>query len=415
MKDFFKPLLLELEKIHHEGGITVEKSGRRYNFLPLITQCIADLPAKAEIQEMINHNGYNACGYCFHPGISVKGRKGRKTVRYTRIDGILKLRTHQDFLNTYRKINSMTMQIQPTKGIKAISCMIAAVDFDLVNSFGMDYLHCALLGVKKKMLNLWFDAENHKENFYISKRKKIVFDQRLLAIKPPTEINRKPRSISEKAELKGNELRSLLLYYSTDCLEGLLPVRYIKHYQLFSSAIYMLLEQNITAQNLSLADSRLNQFVDQFEELYGSHNITMNMHLLKHMANCVRRLGPLWSQSSFAFETNNGVIVRSTQAKRDFLHQISWKYSVKSTLESTKYLYTANKNLDRIVSLGSKKNNFEITTRDLTTLNNCRFDFSNEVITVFESIIFKGTKYTSQISRVVSTMNSCDCKTDKWV
>jgi hypothetical protein len=29
---------------------------------------IADLPAKAEMLNMIGHNGYSACTYCLHPG-----------------------------------------------------------------------------------------------------------------------------------------------------------------------------------------------------------------------------------------------------------------------------------------------------------------------------------------------------------
>lgn len=62
------------------------------------------------------------------------------------------------------------------------------------------------------------------------------------------------------------------------------------------------------------------------------------------------------------------------------------------------------KNNEPIVSLGSK-NDINITPRDMSTLNNSRFNFSNAVFTVFESITLKGTKSTSKISRVVSTVN----------
>lgn len=78
----------------------------------------------------------------------------------------------------------------------------------------------------------------------------------------------------------------------------------------------MLLEKEISHENICTAEIRLNEFVEKFEDFYGKHNVTMNIHLLKHIANSVRNLGPLWAQSAFSFETNNGVIVRANQAKK---------------------------------------------------------------------------------------------------
>lgn len=70
------------------------------------------------------------------------------------------------------------------------------------------------------------------------------------------------------------------------------------------------------------------KFVNEFESLYGQKNVTMNIHLLRHLADAVLNSGPLWSHSMFAFEQSNGELVKSVKAYTKVLHQISEKYSI---------------------------------------------------------------------------------------
>lgn len=72
MRNYFYPFLNELKEIYDEGGISIEKNGQNFTFLPLITNCTADLPAKAAVQEMVSHNGHFACGYCLQKGNKIK-------------------------------------------------------------------------------------------------------------------------------------------------------------------------------------------------------------------------------------------------------------------------------------------------------------------------------------------------------
>lgn len=153
MKYYFYPLLQELKQIYEEGGIEIVKTGEEHIFLPLIVSCSLDLPAKAHVQEMIGHNGYYGCGYCFHPGDLVKSAKS-SVVRFIRRENVA-LRTNREMLKAYQIPNNLTM-----KGVKSISCMFGAIDFDLVNGFSIDYMHCVLLGVMRKLFDLWFETRN---------------------------------------------------------------------------------------------------------------------------------------------------------------------------------------------------------------------------------------------------------------
>ena len=40
----------------------------------------------------------------------------------------------------------------------------------------------------------------------------------------------------------------------------------------------------------------------------GDNIATMNIHMLSHLAECVRNWGPLWAYSGFCFEGMNGYI-----------------------------------------------------------------------------------------------------------
>lgn len=393
MKFFFYPLLNELKEMYSDGGFLVEKCGFKHRFLPLILQCSVDLPAKKEVQNMIGPNGFYGCGYCLQKGVPVRANKSATShVRMVQEENI-PLRTHENMLKIYHKPNSI-----PIHGVTGISCMIAARQFDLINGFSIDYMHCVLLGVTRKLLDLWFNSKHHKEPFYINKKRQDVLDQRILKIKPTFEITRKPRSINDRADFKANELRSHLLYYLRYCLVDLLPQRYITHFQLLSAAVYMLLEEEIPLENISLAETKLVNFVNQYEKFYGKSNITMNMHMLRHLARSVHQLGPLWSQSTFAFETNNGILVHSRHAKNHCLQQMAWKYSTKAALRSTE-----KKCAETI--LDGKKSIIQVESEDIQIFKDSGFNVPSNKFIIYDKITVNGIKFSSKKSKVVSTID----------
>lgn len=391
MRNFFYPFLRELKSIQDLGGLIIEKTGKKVIFLPLINSCTADLPAKADVQGMIGHCGHFGCGFCLHPGDLIKKNSTSKSVvRFVAKDSID--RTNSDTLNTYVRLKSV-----PINGLKTVSCMVGASDFDLINGFSIDYMHCALLGVMKKLMDLWLDTKNHAEPFYIPKKKQVELSKRIVSIKALSEITRKPRSVFERKDYKANEYRTLLLYYLRYCLVDLLPMRYINHFQLFSSAIYMLLEEKVSKKNICIADVKLKKFADKFEDYYGEHNVTMNLHLLRHISKSVQYLGPLWAQSAFTFETNNGVINRLNNAKKDILHNIAWKYAAKSALED-KLQKNGNKNE---ICLGSKTTIRVECAVEALIRNELEID--SNVLSIYRFISVRGKKISSLHSKIIST------------
>ena len=84
------------------------------------------------------------------------------------------------------------------------ACSLSALhilpSFDVVNGVVVDYMHCVLEGVVKKLLHLWFIVAGWP---YSIKHHIALVDSRLVTIKPPNIITRTPREVSHAAKRKG--------------------------------------------------------------------------------------------------------------------------------------------------------------------------------------------------------------------
>ena len=96
---------------------------------------------------------------------------------------------------------------QPLCGIKGLSALHILPSFDVVNGIVIDYMHCVLEGVGKKLMNLWFSVVGHP--YYIKRHMSIV-NARLLGIKPPDTITRTPRGIDQVSRWKGRNIHNPL-------------------------------------------------------------------------------------------------------------------------------------------------------------------------------------------------------------
>ena len=126
---------------------------------------------------------------------------------------------------------------------------------------------------------------------------------------------------------KALEYRAFLLYYSLPALAGLLPQKFWDHHALLVIAIYWLLQQSISPRQVEACQAMLNQYCYQFSSLYSERYMTANVHLLVHLPDCVKQLGPLWVHSCFQFEGKNGLLKSLINGTRHVDKQIISTYS----------------------------------------------------------------------------------------
>lgn len=192
------------------------------------------------------------------------------------------------------------------KGVKG-SCIISSLPcIDLSSCMIPEYMHSVLLGIVRQFLMLWVDKKGKEFslNAFIDD-----IDTDLLNIKPPDDIHVLPRSIKLHGKhFKASEFYYWLIFYSVPILHQYLPENYFNHWAGLVETIYILLEKNIKKVNIDKAENLLKYFVRKIETLYDQKQLTYNVHQLLHLAECVRRWGPLWANSAFVFENMNGRI-----------------------------------------------------------------------------------------------------------
>lgn len=225
------------------------------------------------------------------------------------------------------KMRAEGLKCTDVRGIKGPTPLLLLPHFDVVKWSPVDYLHFGLHRISCKLMDLWFNSNNHNEKFYIGRPNQITtVDKNIATIRLPKEFTRYPRSIGDRGYYKTSEQLNWLLHYGAACVDNILPSVYLKHCQLFSTAIFTLNKDKFSLNELEDAEKKLKQFSIEFPRLYGTNNEVFNEHLTTHITESVRNCGPTWVFSNFPFEDTNGVLKSYVNGTTDVLKQIVSKY-----------------------------------------------------------------------------------------
>lgn len=329
------PFANEMRLLRQKGIFTMHEN-ELLHFSPAVLFCVCDLPARAEVQN-VKPSGYFGCACCVIKGEAVKNPKTHRSyVRFLKVQQPEILRTHTDAITVgYDALRGGA--IMNPKGLKGLSCMVAFKDFNLVDSFALDWMHGVCIGILPLLLDIWLgkkkpiydeDESYHFKPFTAAQR--LELNRRIASLKPPTRISHKPRSILDRSFYTANEYRSLLWFYLRFSLYGILKKDLLSHFILLSEATYMLSKTHISQDEISKAEKMLIKFADDFEYYYGRNAVTINVHNLRHYANSVRKTGPLWCNSAFPFESNMGELKKSFNCTTDVVEQIAWNLSIRA-------------------------------------------------------------------------------------
>lgn len=324
MMTFLQPFVGDLKLM--ENGIQVETDeNKSIEVKGILIAGTSDLPAKCAVCNIMQYNGKYSCPSCTQPGQSAVAGNGRCQIfPFSFENPVGPERTHNESI---QMAEMATETGKPVYGIKG-PCWFTSLDsYNFVTGNCIDYMHCVLLGITKLLISLWFLKQSAGEKFSVSGQLPIV-EKRLKNIKPPIYINRKPRSISDIKYWKASELRSWLLFYAPVVLIGILNKEYYEHFLLFSNAVFLMLQDSISETEVSIAENFLEHFVSRFPELYQERYTTLNMHLLLHIPDNVRNLGPLWAFSCFPFEDANGYLLKLVKGTQSVESQILNSMSV---------------------------------------------------------------------------------------
>ncbi|CAN8006934.1 unnamed protein product [Ixodes hexagonus] len=309
--NMFQKAFVDIMQNLSDTGFPLNFKGKTETFRAFCICSAVDSVARAPMQGIMQFNGYYGCNWCLHPGIRVGS-----SLKYPVQTIDPEERTDEQMFDDMQEALETGTVV---RGVKTVSPLINLEHFSIVWGFVPDYMHCVLLGVARQFMEYWLESCN--KDFYVG-REMGTIDSRLLAIKPPRDVRRMPRSLKERRFWKAKELESWVLYYSIPVLNGVLPNKYVAHWALLVEALHLMLQQTISSRNLDLCDLLMLEFVVKTQHLYGEESMTFNVHQMEHLVESVRLWGPLWAHSAFSFEAGNGKMKTCIKAAKGIPHQI---------------------------------------------------------------------------------------------
>lgn len=164
-------------------------------------------------------------------------------------------------------------------------------------------MHLILLGVVKKPIQLCLTGPL-KTRLNATKVNKI--SKKLLTLRHsiPCEFSRKPRPLDEFRYWKATEFRKFLMYTGPIALKNVLPLKYYENFIFLHSAVRILSSAfHIQhTENVAAAQKLLEQFVIEFQEIYGKQFVSHKKHNLLHICADVLKFGVLDRFSAFKFK-----------------------------------------------------------------------------------------------------------------
>ena len=274
--DFLASFVSEMKHLQENG---IEYNGK--NIPVVLSAVICDAPARAFVKQIKSHSGYFGCDKCT--------QRGEWDGKIIFPETNASLRTDVQFDELLDEEHHLGRS--PFEGL----------EIGMVSQFPTDYMHLVCLGVMRRLVWLWMKGPLQCR---IGSRLIEAISNSLSSLPAfiPKEFARKPRSLKEVDRWKATEFRQLLLYTGPVVFLGHLHNSFYKNFLLLHVAISILVTPSLCQHYCDYAHELLCLFVTHFSELYGRNMLVYNVHGLVHLANEVKKFGPLDNISAFPYE-----------------------------------------------------------------------------------------------------------------
>lgn len=319
MNTFLQPFVREANSLASEGIWWAPENDVEVRSLVVPTCFCADAKARCAMLNMASYQSEFGCTWCYVRGQSLVVMKFPLLPAMP----LPQLRTDMD-------IRQAARNEQEAKGVIGPTELMNLNGLDLADGSAMDDLHPIYEGTVKHHTELLL------KNVCLLPKEQVLrtIDVRLLSIKPPNCISRKPGSIRNRKSYKGSEWLNWLLYYGPVCMRGrMLQQGHLEHFQKLSYAVFLLSKDVIEENDIELADELIVSYVREFQDRHGTAEMFYNVHVLLHLVKTVRNWSNLWCYSTFCFESWNFRLLRKITSPNGVLLQIVMRYLMKLLVE----------------------------------------------------------------------------------
>ena len=221
--------------------------------------------------------------------------------------------SHGNLVTHPRRTESNIEDMMGEYGYEGYPLLTAVPEFPVFNCHSIDYMHCIAQGVFAKIFKLII--KTRRAPFSAGAAGELLVAKATSNIKGHNGIEHGPRCTVEYSHYKSSEWRDWGLLFFPKTFEVLVDQKrivkdFFENFVDLAVGISLLLSDNITEENLIQAEKFLSRFFIQFCQLYGENRCGFNFHLITHLVDKVRYLGPLWGTSLFIHEGFNQTLIK---------------------------------------------------------------------------------------------------------
>ena len=173
----------------------------------------------------------------------------------------------------------------------------------MVHGFVIDPMHCISINTMRRTFSYLVGVQNLQKG-KMTNAKFMQIGDRFAANRFPVEFHRQPRSFIHLTHYKASEMRMLLLYGFEMFVKGLMDEKLEKMMLLLAVATRIISDKRYVSDAglVKKASNMYSEFVELGQQEFGAHFVTLNVHLLKHIADNVSGGTVLDKQGCFKFE-----------------------------------------------------------------------------------------------------------------
>ncbi|CAF2048278.1 unnamed protein product [Rotaria magnacalcarata] len=283
-----------------DTGINIIVNNEILHFSIKIQLFAGDLPARAKVNRMINHNGYYTCSMCLFEGRRCSRPCGRHTL-YRWFDYVKvpqRRRTQEQINNCSKLVNVNNKNILGVLGFTPLSYVLS-----IPKQSTFDYFHLVYELQFRYLLSEWHCML--KNNLKALQ----LIDQYLEDVHYPHTFNRKPSSFATFGKWKASELRCFMNYVVLPLLVKLsldlpnsIPEVMISHFVILFIYIRTLRCFD-NPDDIQAMARYIHVYLSYFAELYNPCKELFSVHALVHLWQQVAQHGSLAYNSLFASES----------------------------------------------------------------------------------------------------------------
>ncbi|CAF4153181.1 unnamed protein product [Rotaria sp. Silwood2] len=347
-----------------------------------------DLPARAKVNRMVNHNGFYACSRCLFEGERCLYPCGNHTI-YKWEDFVRtapRQRTQEHINVCAQQIDSVNKNIYGVIGVSPISSIISIPQQSV-----FDYFHLVFEIHFRFLLTEWYDRI--KQNATVI----VLINKYLDEICYPHSFNRQPRGFQNYSKWKASELRCFMIYTALPVLVKLrlnipncFPEVNISHFSFLF--IYVRVLRHFDDRNeIKDMPKFIHVYLRHFASLYGSCKELFSVHCLVHLWQQVEQHGGLAYHSLYASESCLQVFQKLAHGSIVLAEQMAFWWCIFRQIRSREVQYYP--------SLLTDEQLINDSFIDFNKLNNYTQEFNLVYMQTFSELPNSSLKYHSRYKR----------------